>query len=514
MRQSRIKKQEALTRRDLLKGSGVAVGGLAIGGAVGNGFVRTANAQAGEGDPTQQYSYFDSLPEFYPGEALDANEMRITFMGSSDPPPRLAQSMMSIFVEVGNALGEPDQFVFDCGSGVVSRYNAAKITFARMDKVFLTHLHGDHMSDLTHIYCFGPSVDRKSPLYVWGPGPSGVRAPLPNRRYPLSSRRLYEDGTRAFCEYFRAAMRWHTESFSFQPSSYKSFEPPTQESWGLPCDPKPVGDDAPDDGYALVPIELDWTKYGNEPDDNVAYFNEASGVKITHFPVIHARKGSIGYKLEWNGLSMIYTGDTKPEYHSINQACNGGKGVDVFIHEMVPPADVWALKTLGITDPSQVPPVLWEAALDASTQVQNSSHTPQGAFGYLLTQIQPRPRLAVATHFPVADDTVESALASVRAHCPDIVQGIASGVPNSAGNITWASDVTVINVSKDRILERKAVLLPFTFGGSPRQYIDVNTPKYHTAAGGMDPYAQIDTSTEVPPVDPDTHEENYRSDGY
>ena len=31
--------------------------------------------------------------------------------------------------------------------------------------------------------------------------------------------------------------------------------------------------------------------------------NKRTGVKITHFPVIHARKGSIGYKLEWTPRS-------------------------------------------------------------------------------------------------------------------------------------------------------------------------------------------------------------------
>jgi ribonuclease Z len=500
-----------ISRRDALKVSGLALGGLAMGGMMSGGLARRADAQTQAqtpvNDPTQQYSYFDNLPEFYPGEPLDPNEMRITFLGSSDPPPRLFQSMMSIFVEVGNALGEADQFIFDCGTGVISRYNAAQITSARMDKIFLTHLHDDHMNDLAHIYAFGPSYDRKSPVYVWGHGPSRVKSPMPPRR-------LYDDGTTAYCANLRAAMRWHTESFSFQPTSYASYEPPTRQSWGLPCDPIPVADDAPNDAYALVPIELDWTKYGRTPGDNVAYANPASGVRITHFPVIHCRRGSIGYKLEWNGLSMIYTGDTKPEYHSIEQAKNGGRGVDVFIHEMVVPAAVWAMKTLGITDPSQVPPALWNAALNASLQVQNSSHTPQGAFGYLLTQIEPNPRLAVATHFPVDDGTVASALDSVRAHCPGIQQGIPSGVPDPAGNITWSFDLTVINVSATAIRERRAVVDPNSFGGRPRQYLDVNVPKYHTTAGGMDPYAQIDRLTEVPAVDPDTNTVNYREDGY
>jgi len=510
MKKYQTDSNSGISRRDFFKVSGmVALGGLAIGGLKSNDLARGTSMQPSAGeysDSTQQYSYFDTLDEFYPGEPLAPNEMRITFLGSSDPPPRLAQSMMSIFVEVGNALGEADQFIFDCGSGVVGRYNAAKIPFAKMDKIFLTHLHGDHMSDLTHIYCFGPSIDRKSPLYVWGPGPSRVKSPMPPRR-------LYDDGTRGYCENLRAALRWHTESFSFQPTRYESYRPPTRSSWGLPCDPVPVGDDDPKDGFALVPIELDWTKYGKVLGDNVAYHNEDSGVTITHFPVIHCRKGSIGYKFEWNGLSMIYTGDTKPEYHSIDQAKNGGNGVDVFIHEMVPPADVWALICLGITDPSEVPPALWNAAVNASLQVQNSSHTSQGAFGYLLTQIEPRPRLAVATHFPAEDDTVNSALESVRNHCPGIVQGIPNEEPDPEGNITWAFDFTVINVSADRIRERRAVVSPFTFGGIPVQYLDVKTPKYHKADGSMDPYAQIDISTEVPAFDSDG-KMNYDPNGY
>ena len=536
------------TRRGLLKTSGAALGGLAAGAnritfadkkappaetcnACG---CPSGNCSYPPGyESTQRYTYFNELtkwkptqgdpnngiPEMYIPPAQ--NEMRITFLGSNIPNQlRRAQQMMSIFVEVGPGPGtEPDQFVFDCGSGVCTNYNTMGMSLGRMDKIFLTHLHGDHISDLVHIYCFGAVADRKSPLFVWGAGPSGVKSPRPPRR-------LYDDGVRAFCANLREACRWHSESQSFISTSYQSYEAPTQQSWGLPCEPRPVSDDPPDDGYAIIPIELDWQKYGKVAGDNVAYHNKKTGVKITHFPVIHCRKGSVGYKLEWNGLSMIYTGDTKPEYHSVDQA----RGVTVFIHEMNPPAEVWAFKNMGLYEP---PHENWptndgfEEAVDFAKMIQNSSHTPQGAFGYLLSQIDPRPQLTVATHFPVADDMVECAKKSVEAHNPGIVWG---------QDIIWSFDLMVLKVFQDgglkpRIEQYQADVSDFAFAAIGNAPTDLNPPKYWRYAvdadGNMqydengdpiktgDPFAQIDQSTEIPSCDSgDGKNCNYREDGY
>ncbi len=44
---------------------------------------------------------------------------------------------------------------------------------------------------------------------------------------------------------------------------------------------------------------------------------------------------------------MIYTSDTKPETNCVNQAINGRQaGVDVFIHEMIVPAQYMTMKNL------------------------------------------------------------------------------------------------------------------------------------------------------------------------
>jgi len=525
-----------LTRRDALKLSGLALGSLALGGNVLGLTGCRANAdntRIAEADCTpttcacpdgptcdwsdpataQRYSYFETLEPFYPFSDANAttiaplgeNEMRITFMGSAIPPARRAQQSMSVFVEVGWDKDKQmplEQFVFDCGAGVYANYAAMNVGFGRMNKIFLTHLHGDHMSDLIYIYCFGPSGDRQFPLYVWGPGPSGVESPPGSGKY-------YDDGTKAFCAQLRAACRWHSESFSFETSSYTPYTRPTQATWGFPYEPTPVADDPPDDGYALYPVELDWKKYGEEPGDNIAYNNPTTGVKITHFPVIHARKGSIGYKLEWRGLTMIYTGDTKPEIHSKDQAINGGNGVDVFIHEMVVPAQVWAMKMARST----TLPDESSALVQDLQMVQNSSHSPQGAFGYLLSQINPRPRLTVATHFPVADDTVACAMKSVQAHC-NVIQGRDPKLGEEAARITWSFDLMVITVSKDQIREQRGMVTDYGFSATPQLPPGTPNPaKYHNADGSGNPYAQIDTSTEIPACNCD-NTCNYRADGY
>ena len=415
-------------------------------------------------EPTETYTYYyKNLPLFNPLTPLSNDEMRITFMGSMIPlPVRKAQAEMSVFVEVGWS-NDPsdrvyggravDQFIFDMGAGVSANFAAAKVGYRRMDKVFINHLHGDHMSDLVHTYCFGPSADRKSPLFVWGSGPTGLESPAGSETY-------YDDGTSNFCAHLREALRWHSESFSFQNTAYSNYVPPTRESWGLPHDPVPVGNDATNDAYALVPIELDWTKVGG-----LAYSNAATGVKITHFPVIHARRGSMGYKVDWQtpdgtNLSMIYTSDTKPETNCIEQAKNGGRGVDVFIHEMVVPPEVWAYKNMGLDGPieeGQPGYSNFVATVEGLTTVQNSSHTPQGAFGYILSQLisnNVQPRLTVATHFPVADDTVGSAFDSVKAHCPDVEMG---------RDIVWSFDLMVLRVFPDRIVQCRADVSDYAF---------------------------------------------------
>lgn len=544
-----------LSRRNYLKLSGLGLGALATGGATSRYGGGSPSAPVGNCYPThfktQQYTYFDQLKPIVPwgramdgsitGTKLEPNEMRITFMGSVVPMARRAQAEMSLFVEVGwitdpdGSNGRPmDQFIFDFGCGVSANYQACGVGYGRMDKIFINHLHGDHMTDLIQVYGFGNGGDRKSPLYVWSHGPSGVPNPGMNSTGPnpdnpdgapvappngySSDPPFFDDGVTAYCTYLREACRWHTESQAFQGTAYKSYDSLDKitADWGLPYKPAPAGiyPDPPNDANALIPIQLDWQKNGLDKDgkptgDNIAYNNAQTGARVLHYPVIHCRAGSLGYKLEWTPpgaskpLTMMYSSDTKPEWNSINHAINRDangtpQGVDVFIHEMAVAPEIWAMKMQGLTQPSDDP--TFQATVEATKTVQNSSHTPQGAFGYMLSQINAgkAPGLAVATHFPVADDTVACALRSVQAYCKDIQK--------VGDKLVWAFDLMVLRVFPDRIEQRRAVVNDFSFNPPVPQALahkDMYAPKYHYSDGTADPFYQINIDPEiVTPIPP------------
>ena len=479
-----------LSRREALKLQGLALGGLAIGGCVPQSNcpdLDQASCPDLQSGAANRNTYYKAVRSFCAGsEPLASDEMRITFLGSWFAP-RPSQACNSVFVEVGNALGKSDQFVFDCGSGVMAKYNAMGIPASKMTKIFITHLHGDHMSDLMHIYCFGPSADRKLPLYVWGPKSSELRYtdPAGNVAGP------YADGTAAYCDLLRQAARWHTESFSFQSTAFTDSYIDTNQlrpTWVCP-NANPTSPPSGKDGYDLVAFELDWHKEGFDANgqpvsDNIAYWNPASGVKITHFPAVHTRQGSISYKLEWNGLSMIFTGDTKPNYYVARQATNG---VDVLIHEMTPPAEVWVEKFTGLKkgDPG------YEQAYADMNRVQQSSHTNPKAYGYLLSLLSKAPRLAVATHFPAEDDTIYTSLHGVRQWYPN-------------GEFVFASDLMVLKVTSGGVDVARAIVSDYTWTPSDPALASATTdaPKYWTWETNSDGSYVLVNGNKVPVGDP------------
>jgi len=454
---------EKISRRDLLKLSGAAVGGVTLAAA------GAADAKWDPTDPppglTERNTLFRSLKPFRLGEPLAVDEMRVSFMGTS-PLERKTQAATSVFVELG--CGE--SFVFDAGMGCQVNYTAMQVPASKMRRVFLTHLHGDHTSDLTYMYCFGPQRDAKSPLYLWGPSKSWVPNPWGGGQHEdYDEPEYFDDGMNAFARNFREMNRWHSESQSFVGTRWAGGD---------------AGAEAEGDGYDIVATELDWATgdkalpWSNNKrlDGNVAgyfpwysdaqwvaYHDEDKGITISWFPAVHDRNGSVSYLLEWNGLSLIFAGDTKPNNFMVRALTDRDRPVDLLIHEMVLPAEVWTAAANG----GQVGTL----ALMTSHAVQENSHTPEYALGYILSQAESAgraPRLAVATHFQASDDTIAPAFDAVRTWYD--------------GAFTIVTDLVVLNVSGSRILERRAVVSDYSQlppPADPRVANGVFLPKYN-----------------------------------
>jgi ribonuclease Z len=230
------------------------------------------------GKPRREYAEM-----FIPGEEkLEDGELRVTVLGSGNPWVTRGQASASILVEVGNA--ERDLLLFDIGSGSLANFASLKLPVNKLNKVFLSHLHADHTSDLLTLVGSYAKVGRSDgPVYLWGP--SGTEPRL---------------GTRHFAKGIEEALAWDTEAGRG------------------PINP---------DSMKIVATEFDFSK------TQVVY--EKNGVKVTAFPVVHALSGSVGYRLDFAGRSFVYSGDARPSWPLVH-ACNGG--VDLLIHECFPPA--------------------------------------------------------------------------------------------------------------------------------------------------------------------------------
>jgi ribonuclease Z len=112
--------------------------------------------------------------------------------------------------------------------------------------------------------------------------------------------------------------------------------------------------------------------------------------------------------------------------------------------------------------------------------VQESSHTPQKAFGYMMQQMKAAgkpPRLAIGTHFQATDDTIILATQDVRSWY--------------RGWFTIATDLTVVNVAARQIEVRRAVVSDYSWSApwaDPRQVNGTFPPKYNDTRE-CNPYA-------------------------
>jgi ribonuclease Z len=306
---------------------------------------------------------------FYPGEKVGADEIRVTLMGTGwGNIIRPNQKGASIYIEVGNG----DAFVFDAGPGCGINYNVMQVPFSKMDKVFLTHLHTDHCSDLPWIYTFGPATDRFTPLHLFGPHNFQARDSA-GRVIPgdIPNLHRFVQGLKYFTE-------WHTVSF----------ETTLQVGHGYEIEVHPLN-------YLQTPpvvFEPNAGASSDPPGPGIAY--QENGVTIRHWPALHIIDGAISYRLDWNGMSVVWSGDTQPNHYTVDHA----RGVDLLIHETAPDLS-------RFVQAQQISPQQGQTIIDYS-------HTPAKALGKILKYTNPK--LGVTCHCPVDPQEWARLIGAVR----------------------------------------------------------------------------------------------------
>ena len=212
---------------------------------------------------------------YYPGtEALQADEIRVIACGTGMPSARRGQAATCFLVEPGNG----DKFLFDIGSGAMANVASLMIPYDYLDKVFLTHLHTDHMGDIDSLWAGGWTAGRSTPLKVWGP-----------------SGQTPEMGTQYAMDGFLKHANWDYQTRAFQIS-------PTPGT--------------------IITTEFDY-----KGENQVVY--EENGVVIRSWPAIHAGDGPVSYALEYSGIKIVIGGDTFPNKWFVKYA----KDADLVIHE-------------------------------------------------------------------------------------------------------------------------------------------------------------------------------------
>jgi ribonuclease Z len=203
---------------------------------------------------------------------VHSQTIKVTLLGTGCPPPVMNRFGPSILVEAGER-----KFLFDAGRGASQRLAQLAVRWQDIDGVFLTHLHSDHVVGFPDLWLTGWLLGpgRNRPLDVWGPRGTQKMMSHLEQAFEADIRiRLYDDR------------------------------------------PSP-------DGVVILATDI---------REGVVY--EKAGVKITAFEVDHAPvRPAFGYRIDFNGRSVVLSGDTRVSQNLIRHA----QGVDLLVHEVAAP---------------------------------------------------------------------------------------------------------------------------------------------------------------------------------
>jgi ribonuclease Z len=209
-----------------------------------------------------------------PTATVPSDSLKVVLLGTGvGPRVNLQQFGASTLVEAGG-----QRFLFDCGRGTTQRLTQAGVPLGSITRVFLTHLHSDHVLQLPDLLLAGwAGGQRAVPLVVWGPA-----------------------GTRAMMGHLQQA-------FAFDIQMRRD-----------------IDEHLPAAGITVISHEA--------TTDSVVFAEH--GVTVTAFLVDHGLvQPAFGYRIGYRGRSVVLSGDTRVSDNLMRHA----QGVDVLVHEVIDP---------------------------------------------------------------------------------------------------------------------------------------------------------------------------------
>lgn len=90
--------------------------------------------------------------------------MKLTILGCYAATPRTFTNPTAQLLEIKNHL-----FLIDCGEGTQVQLRKHKIKFSKIDHIFISHLHGDHLYGLIGLISSFMLLGRTNDLHIYGP---------------------------------------------------------------------------------------------------------------------------------------------------------------------------------------------------------------------------------------------------------------------------------------------------------------------------------------------------------
>ena len=198
---------------------------------------------------------------------LHADYLEVTLLGTGTPRPSIDRFGTATLVKAGG-----HNFLFDVGRGATIRLQQAGLTPDQVEKVFLTHLHSDHISGLDDLWITGWVWQRKNLLTVSGP-----------------------TGTHQMVDNLRKA---YAADISYREKNAK--------------------------------LKSELAKINSAEIEEGIVFQQ-DGVTIRSFLVEHAPvKPALGYRVEFGDRAVVISGDTTYSENLIQNS----QDVDLLVHEI------------------------------------------------------------------------------------------------------------------------------------------------------------------------------------